>query len=813
MADSPDAANGGAGPGSRPRSRRRRRWIAAAVIAVLAGNAALAGGLLWLQTALPQLDGELSGVAGLQKPASIARDSRGVLYIAAENASDASFALGFAHAQDRLWQMEMTRRIGMGRLAEIVGAAGLPVDRMMRTLGLPHLAEAEVDRLPPQAKAQLEAYAAGLNAYLKRHSGALPPELVLLRDTPEPWRPADSLVWGKLMALQLSGNWFGEILRARMLKAGLSRDDIATLWATADDGASPPMAPSLAAIDALDAGRLARLEDALPDEIAPRYESNAWVLSGSRTPTGKPLLAGDPHLALTDPPLWTLARIEAPGYRRVGAFVPGVPFMVIGHNGRVAWSMTTTQSDTQDLFVEKVDPADPGKYLTPDGSLPFETRTETIEVRGGKPVELTVRTTRHGPVVSDVVETAAAAAPQGTVLALEATMLRADDRTAGALFRMGEAADAEQFAEALKSFDSPQQNVAFADIDGRTGMISAGRVPIRKSGDGFMPSAGWTGAQDWIGWAPFDALPAALDPPGGVLVNANNRVVGRDPGLFLGNDFDAPYRARRIVERLRDGDGSIAASSALQVDTVSLFARDLVPVLLRTLGGIAPDNTTHSALDLLRLWNGDMARPRPEPVIFAAWIAALQQRLFEDELGPLLPHYSRIRAETLLRVLTREPRWCDDRRTTAVETCQDIVAGALADAMAAMTRKFGGDPSAWRWGDAHEAMFEHRVWSRIPVIGPILQRRAPTGGGDYTVNRGSWSIGKDPVFRHGHGASLRVVFDLSDLDRSGFVVALGASGIPFSPFYGNWQADWLNGRLFEIPKMPSAPKGRLVLSP
>lgn len=803
--------NGGT---SSPKGRwsLRRRLVVGLVLVVLALNALAAGGVWWLQTSVPTIDGRIDGLAGLDGPVEVTRDSRGVLYIKAGTPTDASYALGFAHAQDRLWQMELTRRIGMGRLAEIVGEPGLNVDRMIRTLGLHRLAEVNLQRLSPEPRAHVDAYAAGVNAYLDSRTGALPLEFIALGFNPEPWRPADSLVWGRLMSLQLAGNWFGEILRARMLKAGLTLADLEILWAAGSDETSAPTAPSLAGTEAVDAIKLAGLADALPSEVAPRLASNVWALSGSRTPTGKPVLAGDPHLALTDPVHWTLARIEAPGYRRVGAFVPSVPFLVIGHNGRVAWSMTTTPSDTQDLFVEKIDPADPARYLTPDGTAAFETRIERIRA-GDTMVEQTVRSTRHGPVVSDAMATAGAATPNGAVLALASPVLREDDDTAEALFRMAASTNASEFISALHGFHAPQQNVAFADSDGRIGLISAGRVPIRRSGNGFLPSAGWTGEQDWMGWAPFHALPATVDPAGGALVNANNRVIGIDPGLYLGREFDAPYRAERIIERLRDTDGSVIAMSSIQSDTVSLFARDLVPVLLQTIGHTAPDSVTKAAIDLLRTWDGDMALDRPEPVVFAAWIDVLHQRLFADDLGPLMPQYSRIRAETMLKVLTAERRWCDDQRTEAVESCSDIAAGALSEAMATMTRQFGGDVAKWRWGDAHHAEFEHRVWSRVPVLDRLLQRRSETGGGDYTVSRGSWSRADKPAFKHAHGASLRVVYDLSDLDRSGFVAALGPSGNPFSPFYSTWQPDWTSGRLFEIPEQPETPHAILRLEP
>lgn len=811
MAGTPSATtSGGTGPGKGTGSRRSR-LVVWGVLTLLALNALAAGGILWLRSSVPTIDGRLDGLAGLHGPAAITRDSRGILYITADNPTDASFALGFAHAQDRLWQMELMRRIGAGRLAEIVGEAGLRVDRMIRTLGVYRLAEANLQRLSPEPRSHLEAYAAGVNAHLATRSGPLPPEFVLLQASPEPWRPADSLVWGRLMALQLSGNWFGEILRARLLRAGLNLADLATLWAPLDGAPGLADTRQSTAATGLDPARLDALAASLPDVLAPRFASNAWILAGARTPTGKPVLAGDPHLGFSDPNLWTLARVEAPGYTRVGAFVPGVPFLLIGHNGRVAWSMTTTHSDTQDLFVETVDPADPSRYLTPGGSAAFESRTEVIRA-GGKTVELPVRITRHGPVVSDITDGAAA---EGTVLALASPILRDDDDTAQALYRMGEAKDADSFVAALRGFQSPEQNIAFADVSGRTGMVAAGRVPVRKAGDGFLPADGRSGDADWTGWVPFEALPQIRDPADGLIVSANNRLWDPADDRSFGQDYDAPYRAERIRERLAASDGSLDAMAALQLDTVSAFAREVVPILLQQATGLAPDKTTRTALNLLAAWDGDMAIARPEPVIFAAWTAALHDRLLLDDLGPSLTRYRRIRSATLIRILTREPRWCDDRRTPATETCPDTVAGALSEALAAMTRRFGTDIAKWRWGDAHQAVFEHRVWSQVPVVGGILERRAVTGGGDYAISRGSWSWGSGgPVaFPHGHGASLRIVYDLADLDRSRFVAALGPSGNLFSPYFGSWQKDWVAGRTFTIPAQPDTVGARLELRP
>ncbi len=795
-------------------SRLIPRLLIGVVLVFIGLNFAAALGLFWLQGSVPDLDGEITGLPGLSAPALVERDEAGTVTIRAATPEDASFALGFAHAQDRLWQMEMMRRIGAGRLSELIGEAGLSYDKLLRTFGLHRLAEANYTRLSPAARAHVDSYVAGVNAYLDTRSGPLPPEFVILGIEPEPWRPADSLVWGRLMSLQLAGNWFSEITRARMLKAGLSAERIDLLYAPFEGGDASLTAPDLAAAAAagVSDSRLAALRSAIPPVLHPRRASNVWAVTGLRSPTGKPILAGDPHLGFRSPNLWWLARIEAPGYLRVGAFVPGVPFLVIGHNGSAAWSFTTTHSDTQDLFVERLDPTDPERYLTPDGAAAFDTRVERFTV-SGEAVEHVVRHTRHGPVVSDAMEDAADAAADGTVLALASPVLAEDDATAEALFELGGAVDADAVVAALRKFHSPQQNVVFADTVGRIGMVSAGRVPLRRTGDGFYPSPGWTDDGDWLGWAPFDALPQVLDPTGNAIVNANEKVTGADPELFLARHFDAPYRARRIVERLADGVSSPATMASIQMDALSPFAVEILPLLLAHLPDTTGNGLESRAAAMLRAWDGTMASDRAEPLIFAAWIRALQHRVFADDLGPLIDDYRRPRAATLLAVLREEDAFCDDARTADTrETCGDAVRGAYDDSLALLARLHGSDPAAWSWGQAHRARFAHDIWSRVPLVGPLLTTRTPTAGGDYTVSRGTYGGPDDAPFRHGHGAGLRVIYDLADLDASVFTAALGPSGNLLSPLSGTWHRGWAGNAGIRLIAQDE-PRHELTLSP
>ncbi|MEN8197953.1 MAG: penicillin acylase family protein, partial [Pseudomonadota bacterium] len=396
--------------------------------------------------------------------------------------------------------------------------------------------------------------------------GPWPPEFYLMRSSPEPWKPADSLVWGRLMGMQLSSNWRNELLRVRMIKLLGGADKIAPLWPPyPGDGpvTIPKQQQGLYKDMPLD-----RLWAALPHELISKGASNQWVIHGRNTNTGKPILANDPHLGLSVPTLWYLARIEAPGLSLTGATVPGVPIMILGHNGRVAWGVTTTYIDTDDLFLEKLDPADPNRYITPDGPKPFVTRKETIKVRGERPFVLTVRETRHGPVVSDAMrDDNKAAVPKGHVFALSAPWLRGKDTTPDALYDLNRARDALGVVAALRKYQSPPQNFVFADVGGNIGYYAAGLIPIRKTGNGFLPSPGWTGAHDWTGFIPFDELPRGLNPPGGVFVNANNKSVSKDYPYFLSNEWGDFYRAQRITELLNSQPRkTIPGSMGIQKD-------------------------------------------------------------------------------------------------------------------------------------------------------------------------------------------------------------------------------------------------------
>jgi penicillin G amidase len=754
---------------------------------VLVGLAALllvlaCGFYLYLRSSLPQTSGRL-GVTGPKDAISIARDADGIPTITAQDDDDVAFGLGFVHAQDRLFQMELQRRYAAGRLAEIFGLDAVPTDKQMRVLGLYRAAEAEIPYLSPEVNRAFRAYAAGVNTFLAQHHGALPLEFLLLHFRPEPWHEADSLVWGKLMAFQLDGNYRGELLRAQMART-IPPADMAFLYPEYPKDAPITLAMMLPFYRRL---ALGRLYDLLPPTAGPHYASNNWVVDGKHSQSGKPLLANDPHLAFGAPGFWYLARLKTPKREIAGATAAGVPLVVIGHNDHIAWGFTTTTADVEDLFVEKVDPADPGRYLTPDGEAPFVTRQEKILVRRGAPVELTVRTTRHGPVLSDVLPPGTA--DPGYVLALSATFLVPQDRSAEALWRADRAADWPSFRVAWRGFVGPMQNTVYADDGGTIGFIAAGLVPIRGKGEGWMPAPGWTGDYDWKGFIPFDALPQATNPSAGHFVSANNKIVPDSYPYFLGRDWDLPNRAERIEELLAKTPlQNPASSAAVEADTFSLMAKELVPRMTRI---IPMDAASREALRRLQHWDFHMDRDQVAPLLFTAWLRRFSHAILFGRFGNAVAGYWDLKPRVMEAVLTRRPDWCADPKRSGAETCATRLAQSMRATLAELRRAYGDDMAAWQWGRAHRAVFANPVFSRIPVLRDWFDPSISTPGGYDTVNRGPSLIRDDQhPFEQVFGAGLRIVTDLAAPEDSRMIITIGQSGNPLSRHFADLVRRW-----------------------
>lgn len=769
-----------------------RAFLKSLIVVLSVVGAIGAVGVFWLYTSLPQTSGERS-VPGLVEDVEIIRDRNGIPHIFATNSHDAYFSLGFAHAQDRLWQMEFTRRVGAGRLSEIIGPETIETDRYLRTLGLYRLAAAQARQLKGDIRLALDAYVAGVNAYLNSHEGAWPIEFILLQHEPEPWRPADSLVWAKLMGLRLSSGWRGDLLRAVLLKR-VGGPKLRQLFPQ-----DLPNDPTTLA--ALQSYNWSQIGANIPNLLASQSASNAWVLSGDRTDTGKPILANDPHLGFAAPGLWYLARLSTPDWEIRGATVPGVPLTILGQNRTTAWGMTASSADTSDLFIETTVPSDRSRYLTPMGPKAFDTREEVIQVKGGEPVEFIVRASRHGPILSDALPALQKVAPNNRAIALSATILQGNDTTTEALYRINHAQSVADFMTAARGFVAPLTNLFAADSEGNIGFIAAGRMPKRATvGQAHLPARGLYGRGDWLSDVPPAVWPRLENPSGGRIANANNRLIppGADSPYPDAWYWPASYRMARILEVI-DGQDThrLEDSLRLQMDTFSNAAHVLTPHLI----AIEPESpAAKTAIDMIRSWDHQMNRHRPEPLIYAAWTRHLMTALLRDEIGPEIAGFRSPRPRLLKRILDHQTGykgWCDDISTPEMEPCAARIAHALDQALSELTDRFGPGLADWRWGDAHQAVFEHRILRHLPILGDWSEGRIETDGGDHTVNRGQTSGGSSP-YRHGHGAGYRAVYDLADIDISRYSIATGQSGNPLSGHYMDFLGQWRDGKYLRI---------------
>ena len=769
--------------------RRLARFFCLLVIVSIL---AIGGLVLWLRESLPQLDGTIL-VAGPTAPVEIFRDTFGIPHIFAEKPNDAYFGLGYAHAQDRMFQMEKQRRLSQGRLSEVLGSMTLEYDKFLRLLDLHRSAQASVAALNPSARESLNAYAAGVNAYLANHNGPYSPEFaVLLADDPAAWTAADSVAWLKVMALHLSGNWREEALRAAMIQQ-IGADRTSTFFPPLPDDASVILEEAeLQQVSALSG----LLQDLLP---LPGNGSNNWVVDGRHTTSGHPLLANDPHLGFSIPAIWYLAHLEAPGLSVAGATLPGIPLVIVGTNGRIAWGVTNTGPDTQDLFVERLDPNDPRRYLTPGGSESFAVRPETISVRFGEDEEIPMLETRHGPVLSGLSSRVKGLADDGEVVALSWTMLQDDDRSIEAGLDLHTARDWGQFVASGRTYFGPMQNIVYADHRGNIGLVAPALVPIRKAGEGLVPVAGWDGESDWIGQVPFHDLPSVFNPNSGMIATANEQIVGPEYPYLLGHQWQPGFRGDRIRERLRStADHDLESFSALQSDTVSLFARDILPFMLKAEPQTDAGRQLQAALSG---WDGTMDADIAQPTVFHAWYREFTRSVYQDDLGDLFHDAWWFRPVFTLSLTERDPYgWCHDSVSGEKPTCLDLAGTAFDAAALFLIDRFGNDPTDWAWGDVHALKLRHQLFGLVPLLDTMTGFDAPLGGSRFTIATASYIFNSDDrAFEALHGPVLRAVVDLADPVTGHFVILPGQSGNPFSLYYGNMVDRWLANDPVAIP--------------
>lgn len=806
------------------------RWLmrlTTGVVCLAVGTFVLA--YYFAARSLPDYDDQ-PAVAGITAPVEIIRNNANVPHIFGSTDADVFFGLGYAHAQDRMWQMTMLRRTAQGRLSELFGERTLPIDKLLRRLDLYSTAVASVPDQDAETTAALEAYADGVNAWLMQVAegakGRGAPEMWLFNHPISPWEPADSIAIIKVMALQLSSHLENEVLRARtslMLGPELVEDIL-------PDVPGPGIAelPEYAALVPGVPRYLANMR--LPyDPISPvkpaplAGASNAWAAGPSRSTSGGTLLANDPHLGLTAPTIWYLARLELVSGGVIGGTIPGVPVVMTGRSNLLGWGITSSYLDDQDVFIEELNPENSEEYRTPDGWAPFASRDSIINVKDGSAVTLKLRWTENGPVLAGDQYDLGTITPAGHVASLGWTALSQDDTTMSAAFKLMQAKTLDEAFEAANGYIAPSQNLTIADRT-QIGMKVIGAIPARDpahQSQGRLPSFGYEAQNRWNGTMTPDRNPTFTDPPGDILGNTNNKTVDApfpDHISFVWGDTQRIYRWRRLMQarQVHTRESFIEA----QLDTVSFTARALLPLIGADLwftGETAPDGTPERrrqiALDLLAAWNGEMNEHLPEPLIYAAWVRALHDRLIRDELGPLrseFTHPDPLFIERVFRNIDDAGVWCDVLQSAPVETCTDISRLALDDALIWIDENQGTTIAALRWGDAHQATHDHPVLGDVPLLNWFVNIRQSTSGGDHTLQRGRTS-GQDPnPFHNVHAAGYRGVYDFADPDSSIFVTATGQSGHPLSRYYDNLGELWRRGEYVPMSLDPDLARAAAV---
>ena len=782
---------------------------------------------------LAQIDGRLT-LPGLTSPVEILRDRWGVPHIYAQTAHDLFFAQGVVHAQDRLWQMELNRRTALGQLSELFGEIALDTDRTARAFGFNRLGQTDWKNASDELRAAISAYCEGVNAFLASPAVKLPLEFTLLRHRPEPWQPEDVMAFARVMIWQLSHAWYGEILRAQIAEAvGEARAAELEIHYPATNPITLPQGIEFHRLESHAA------TPSVADPLLQRGQgSNAWVVSGRKSDTGKPYLCNDMHLLLGLPSLWYEVHLVGAGFEVTGVSLPGVPMVLVGHNARIAWGMTLAFTDCEDLYVEQLDAQAPHRYRFQDQWLEAEVIPEPIRVKGrAEPSVPTdgirraapggaatdphieeVLVTRHGPIISDVVGYG------GQRVAVQSMALRPSTAIQGWL-ALNQAGNWDEFLSAMRLIEAPQLNVAYADVEGNIGYWVTGRTPIRAKGDGRVPVPGWTGEYEWVGEVPFMEMPHALNPEKGYLVTCNHRIVPDDYRYFLGDVWMNGYRARRIDQVLSGKDRlSSADFRALHVDFTCLPGMEFVAKL----AGLASDDPdVRLALERLRDWDGVLSTESVGGALYEVTRYHVVRNLLEPALGPelslrlmgqgfhpiLLPSHEFYGHDTvaMLRLLDHPDSWWVEQAGGR----QPLLVKSLQQGVAWLRDNLGPQPESWRWGRIHRAIFAHAMGMQKP-LDQVFNRGPFPIGGDTDTPCQTAILPQDPYDNKAWAPSFRQIVDLGDLSRSLAMFPPGQSGQLGSPHYDDLIQPWLKGEyhpmLWTREQVEREAEGRLTLS-
>ncbi|MCP5039368.1 MAG: penicillin acylase family protein [Rhodobacteraceae bacterium] len=811
------------------------RWLVRGFVAVSVSGALVILSLYYLASrSLPDYDAThiLQGVA---TPVEIVRNNNNVPHIFAGRDADVYFGLGYVHAQDRLWQMTMMRRSVQGRLSEVFGQRTVKIDELMRRLDLYNLAETSLAAQDEETRAALASYAAGVNAWLAQVNdealGRGAPEFFLFSNELAPWRPADSLAVMKFMGVQTSGHLAEEVLRAQV-SLMIDPERVADILPDSP-GSGLAALPEYAGLFQdwdINANRFAALKSPAETDplspFAPRGlagASNAWAAAPARSAAGGTLLANDPHLPLSAPTLWYLARLELESGGIIGATIPGMPPVMVGRSADFGWGVTSSYLDDQDLFIEQLNPENPAEVMTPDGFKAMQAQPSILRIKDAAPITLNLEWTENGPVLPGYHYNIGSVTPPGHVVSLSWTLLSGQDTTMSSALKLMQAKSVSEGLAAGVGFVAPSMNITMVDRD-TVALKTFGAMPRRDANhqsQGRLPAPGWLNENRWDGVENYAANPSFVAPSGGIVGNSNNKLLDRPFPLHVSFDWGDTQRVQRW-ERLMQAREVHTRESFIeaQLDPVSVTARTLLPLIGADLwftgvaaAGGTPERARQRALDLLGKWNGEMNEHMPEPLIYSAWLRALQTRLIRDELGPLTAEFRHLEPlfiERVYRDIEGAAIWCDVIQSAIKETCTDISRAALDDALLWIDEHHGGAPEALRWGDAHQATHDHQVLGNTPFLRFFVNIRQSTSGGDNTLLRGRTS-GLDPApFQNVHGAGYRGVYDFADPDSSLFITAPGQSGHFLSRHYDDLGELWRRGEYVPMSLDPALARAASV---
>jgi penicillin amidase len=807
--------------------RRDRRIIFAGIGGALAILAVIGGfGLYHIMTkSLPALEGDRR-IGGLSGEVQIIRDPAGIPHIMAATEYDAYVAAGYVHAQDRLWQMDITRRYGMGRLAEVLGTRALPIDRLMRTIGIRQIADSLWRTVSPQTRNILQAYTKGVNASIREMKGQYPLEFDLLQYTPEEWTPVHSLIVTRLLGWELALSWWVDLTLGELVQR-LGEERAQALFPTYPEDAPLILPPDYAP----PAGVGAEMREALAavhrlmGTSGSAIGSNSWAVSRNRAARGAALLANDPHLLHMQPARWYIIHLAAPGLNVAGVSVPGAPAVVIGHNERIAWGLTNLMADDVDFFVEDINYRD-STYRIGERRFPLQVRTDSIFVKDSIPVVMQISATVHGPVITGVYPEKGVLRKPGRFTPAPSVSVRWTGQDASdevlALYRVNHARNWTDFLSGLALFGAPAQNFLYGDVEGNIGYTVAGHIPLREpSVSPQLPNDGTATFAPWRGVIPFDQLPRSYNPPGNALATANNRVVDAYP-YHLSSLWEGDGRIRRIRQILQEQPRFSATDFRLmQTDVLSVSADTIRDAFVDALHAwtTRPVLMTR-VMNLLAGWDCRMHTSSIEASLYNAAYLRLLHNTLEDEMGStLFENYvflSNIPTRVLPRLLADTSTTVfDDVRTPRRETRRHILIKSITEAVTQLRQRFGADMRRWTWGDLHRVTFRHPLGLISPLdrmfnVGPLA-----VGGNNTTINSGEF--GFSAPFDAVVGPSMRFIVDLASPDSSYIILTTGQSGQVFSDHYADHTALWQSGAMHRLvinrQAILASPWKRLVLKP